>query len=229
MDNRVFGRNLAAKREANGMSAEAFASAFGISLDEYCAIERGEREVTLDFAKRCADTFAVSLDELASEKYEPKFRMGALDGISDAEKASADAEREQNEVRLYNRGRTAMQIIIALEVISLVLSLFTNSLLATVFKIVMLVCLWKGRTWARTVYVILTGIGTLITFALVGQSFEAHWLLGTAALVSVAWGIAVCVLLLASKAVEEFLYEQSSHGGNGCAGIFRWGVPNFRW
>ncbi len=210
MDKRSFGQALAAKREAHGMSAEGLAAALGVPYEEYAAIERGEKEATLEFAKSCADAFGVSLDELTSYTYVPKLRMGAEDGITAKDLESAATERENEEIRRYNRGRTIMQVILILEVISLVLSLFTSSLLATIFKIVMLVCLWKGHTWARTVYVLLTAIGTLLIFAVTGQLFDTHIILGLFALANVAWGIVVCVLLLASKSVEEFLYEQST-------------------
>ncbi len=210
MDKRSFGQALAAKREAHGMSVTGFAAALGVPYEEYAAIESGEKEATLEFAKSCADAFGVSLDELTSYTYVPKLRMGAQDGISAADKEPAAAERENEEIRRYNRGRTIMQIIIILEVISLVLSLFTSSLLATVFKIVMLVCLWRGHTWARTVYVLLTAIGTLIIFAVTGKLFDASIALGIMSLAFVAWGVVVCVLLIASKSVEEFLYEQST-------------------
>lgn len=212
MDKRAFGQALAAEREAHGMSAEGFASAVGIPHSEYLTYERGEVLPSLELAQTFAEALGVPIDRLTSTTYVPPLRMGKEDGISKAETEQSLKERSDDSVKRYDRGRRIMQIIIAVNIVSLVLSLFTQNIITTVFEIVMLVCLWRGQTWARLVYVLLTAVGTLITFAVTGRLLDMNILLGVLALTETAWGVAVCVLLLSNRSVEEFLYEQSTQG-----------------
>lgn len=181
-----------------------------VSTDKYLSWEKGEAVPDLETAAKLADVFGVSLDTLTNAVYTPKLQMGIDDGISEKERKAILAERENAEIDRYNRGRLLMKIIIAIEAVMLALSFFTTNLLASIFRIIMLVCLWRGHSWARYVYVILTAIGALITFALTGQLFEMSIILGIIAIAETLYGVVVCVLLIANKSVEEFLYEQKT-------------------
>ena len=210
VNKQTFAQALKREREARAMPPSLVAERVYVSIDEYNKWENAEELPSLESAQRLADVFGISLDRLTSPVYQPKIRMGAEDGISEAEKAQLLAKHENEDTVRYNRGRIMMTIIIAVDVVSLVLSFFTANILSSIFRIVMLICLWRGHSWARYVYTALTAIGTLITFAITGQLFDTHILLGIVALAEVAWGVIVCVLLIANKSIEEFLYEQKT-------------------
>ena len=210
MDKASFSQALKRERQKRAMTPEFVAERIYVSVTEYNKWEAAEELPPLDTAQKIADVFGISLDTLTTSVYEPKMRMGKEDEISEEEKKRKLDEYEALSVKRYNKGRLLMIIIILLDVISLILSIFTTNILTTVFRIVMLFCLWRGHSWARYVYTALTGIGTVILFVLLGQYFEMHVLLGIFALANVVWGAVVCVLLLANKSIEEFLYEQKT-------------------
>lgn len=210
MDKRTFAQALVRERTKKAMTPEFVAERVYVTVTEYNKWETGEDLPPLDTAQKIADVFGVPLDALTNAVYEPKMRMGKEDDISDEEKKRELAEYEQLSARRYSQGKTLMKVIIGLDIVSLILSFFTTNILTSVFRIIMLVCLWRGQSWARYVYAALTAVGTLIIFAMLGLYFEANVLLGAYALINVAWGAAVCVLLLANKSIEEFLYEQKT-------------------
>lgn len=210
MDKRAFAQALVRERTKKAMTPEFMAERVYVKVEDYIKWENAEELPPLDTAQKLADVLGIPLDSLTNTAYEPKLRMGKEDGISEADKERETAEYEQLSEKRYNQGKTMMKVIIGLDVLSLILSLFTTNILTTVFRIVMLVCLWKGHSWARYVYTALTAIGTLIIFVLLGSYFEANILLGVFALINVVWGAVVCVLLLANKSIDEFLYEQKT-------------------
>lgn len=210
MDKRTFAQALVRERTKKAMTPDFMAERVYVKVEDYIKWEAGEELPPLDTAQKLADVLGVPLDSLTSATYEPKLRMGKEDGISESDKKRETEEYEQLSEKRYNQGKTMMKVIIGLDVLSLILSLFTTNILTTVFRIIMLVCLWKGHSWARYVYTALTAIGTLIIFVLLGSYFEANLLLGVFALINVVWGAVVCVLLLANKSIDEFLYEQKT-------------------
>jgi transcriptional regulator with XRE-family HTH domain len=56
---RIIGRNLRAYREARGLSQEAFADVLGVHRTYMGAIERGERNLTLQSVERLAGRIGV--------------------------------------------------------------------------------------------------------------------------------------------------------------------------
>lgn len=63
---RRVGEAVRHKREALGLSQEAFADKIGMHRTYYGAIERGERNLTLQSLSRIADGLGVELSELFS-------------------------------------------------------------------------------------------------------------------------------------------------------------------
>jgi transcriptional regulator with XRE-family HTH domain len=58
---RVFGRNLRAHREEQGLSQEAFADVVGVHRTYMGGVERGERNLTLKSVERIADRIGVDV------------------------------------------------------------------------------------------------------------------------------------------------------------------------
>ncbi len=212
MDKQGFAAALKREREARAMTPELVAQRVYVSTQKYLDWENAKELPDLDTAQKLADVFAIPLDSLTNAVYvyEPKLKMGAGDEISEEERKRIIAERENADIDRYNRGQSLMKIIIIVEAVMLAISFFTSSILSSIFKIIMLVCLWKGQSWARYVYVILTAIGTLIIFAAMGALFETSVVLGVLGIIEIAYGIAVCILLTANKSIDEFLYEQKT-------------------
>jgi transcriptional regulator with XRE-family HTH domain len=65
---RTVGRNLRAYREARGLSQEAFADVLGIHRTYMGAVERGERNLTLQTVERIADQLDVAALGLLTSK-----------------------------------------------------------------------------------------------------------------------------------------------------------------
>lgn len=212
MDKQGFAAALKREREARAMTPELVAQRVYVSTQKYLDWENAKELPDLDTAQKLADVFAIPLDSLTNAVYvyEPKLKMGTGDEISEEERKRIIAERENADIDRYNRGQLLMKIIIIVEAVMLAISFFTSSILSSIFRIIMLVCLWKGQSWARYVYVALTAIGTLMIFAVMGALFEMSVILGILGIIEIAYGIAVCVLLTANKSIDEFLYEQKT-------------------
>ena len=69
--NSLLSRNLRALRKSRGWSQEKMAEECGLHRTYIGAIERGERNVTLDTLKQMADALGVTSAELITE-YMPK-------------------------------------------------------------------------------------------------------------------------------------------------------------
>ena len=215
MDKRAFGQALTRERERRGMTADGFAHALGLTAEAYAAYERGDELPSLSLAKNFADALGVPLDTLTDYSYVPPLRMGREDGTSKEEKEALERELENAAIMRYNRGRTIMKLIIIIEAVFAGLDFLLGGFLsfagiiAAVIEIVILVCLYNGKTWARTVFVIIKGFAVFINLLSVGAT-DGSLLFYIISIVIIAWQVASCVLLCASKSVEEFLYEQST-------------------
>jgi transcriptional regulator with XRE-family HTH domain len=64
---RIVGRNLRAYRQAQGLSQEAFADQLGVHRTYMGALERGERNLTLQSLERLAEELGVEARELLKE------------------------------------------------------------------------------------------------------------------------------------------------------------------
>jgi transcriptional regulator with XRE-family HTH domain len=64
---RIVGRNLRRYRTAHGYSQEGFADYLGVHRTYFGAVERGERNLTLQTLERIADVIGVEPQELLSE------------------------------------------------------------------------------------------------------------------------------------------------------------------
>lgn len=68
---RRLGRNLRARRRAEGLSQERFADLLGVHRTYMGGLERGERNVTLRTVERLAERLGVPADELLSPDDRP--------------------------------------------------------------------------------------------------------------------------------------------------------------
>ncbi|MBQ2709763.1 MAG: helix-turn-helix transcriptional regulator [Clostridia bacterium] len=207
---RAFANNLLRQREALGLSAEDFALSINVPADEYAAWERGDAMPPLDVAGRIAGKCGVTIDELMQgEPYQPKLRFGGEDTETESEKAREWAAYEEAAERRYVRGRRIVKAIIIIEAIAMVPVVFVSNIFGTIFSILTLVFLWRGKTWARYVYAILSAIAALSNIArilLISGSALADVIL----LVLIAYQITTGILICFSRDVEEFLSEQQS-------------------
>jgi transcriptional regulator with XRE-family HTH domain len=64
---KLFGRVVRSRREARGISQEAFAALAGIHRTYVSSIELGKVRLGLDIAKRVADGLGVALSDLLAE------------------------------------------------------------------------------------------------------------------------------------------------------------------
>lgn len=206
--NRAFANNLLRQREALGLSAEDFALSINVPADEYAAWERGDAMPPLDVAGRIAGKCGVTIDELMQgEPYQPKLRFGGEDTETESEKAREWAAYEQAADRRYTKGRRIMLAIIITEVIALVLSIFFQNILVSIFSIVMLIFLWRGKAWARYVFAILHLIDGVIDLLLLPHVADEPLVLVFGILLT-AYELAAGAFVCFSPAVEEFLSEQ---------------------
>jgi len=204
---RAFANNLLRQREALGLSAEDFALSINVPADEYAAWERGDAMPPLDVAGRIAGKCGVTIDELMQgEPYQPKLRFGGEDTETASEKAREWAAYEQAADRRYVRGRRLVRTIIIIEAIAMFPGIFVNNIIGSVLCILMLVFLWRGKSWARYLY---TGLSVLAALSNIARVFiAAHPVMQIISLVLAAYQIAAAVLICTSPAVEEFLSEQ---------------------
>ena len=205
--NRAFANNLLRQREALGLSAEDFALSINVPADEYAAWERGDAMPPLDVAGRIAGKCGVTIDELMQgEPYQPKLRFGGEDTETASEKAREWAAYEEAAERRYVRGRRLVRTIIIIEAIAMFPGIFVNNIIASVLCILMLVFLWRGKSWARYLY---TGLSVLAALSNIARVFiAAHPVMQIISLVLAAYQITAAVLICTSPAVEEFLSEQ---------------------
>ncbi len=215
MEKKSFGQALRNERERHGMTAEGFSAAIGLDFEKYSAIERGEELPSLELARDIADSLGVPLDTLTKHQYVSEYQMKSEDGVSEEEKAAMEAAMEQLSVERYNRGRTIITAILIVHAIFIGLNLLLDffnlgTIIGAAFNIVMLICLYNGKTWARVVFIVLSVIG-IISDIYVLLSVTAtpifYFLAGSLTI----FRIASCILLCASSSVEEFLYEQSTN------------------
>lgn len=215
MDKRAFGQALIRERERHGMTADGFAHALGLTAEEYAAYERGDTLPSLELAQTFAQALGVPLDTLTAHSYVPPLRMGKEDGTTREEKERIERELENAAIDRYNRGRRWMLAIIIVEAVFCGIDLLASglfnlaALIASGLEIAMIVCLWRGKTWARYIFVGLNIIGILLNLLTLGST-DGEMLLIVIGVVVIAWQVITCVLLCANKSVEEFLYEQST-------------------
>ena len=130
----------------------------------------------------------------------------ADDTTAEQRRAEYEAYSAEQE-RRYRRGKRYVITMIIIEAIGSLLSFILMpsgaSLFAGILAAVVLVCLWNGKTWAKWVMIVLSGLNAL----------KALFSLLTAnpfAILSLAYSIAICVLLLANESVNDFLSYQDS-------------------
>lgn len=75
--NNLLARNLRALRQQRGWSQEVMAEECGLHRTYVGAIERGERNVTLDTLKQLADALGVTSAELITEQLQKRVRTSS--------------------------------------------------------------------------------------------------------------------------------------------------------
>ena len=210
--NNHFAKSLIRERQALGISPEELSGRLGVSTDEYVAWENGSVMPPVDLAAKLAAMFGTTVEEMMKSDYIPPMRMGAASGepMSENEKQREWADYEQQLDNRCARGRKIVKTILIVEIVFLIASFFGRSLLSTVLNIVILVFLWRGKSWARYVYVGLSVLGVLSDALITTQLTDFPGMFVFALLV-IVYRVATCILLCASKSVDDFLSDQNSN------------------
>ena len=135
--------------------------------------------------------------------------------LTGKQKRRALQEHRDKHKRMYQAGKNIV-ITIAISNIALNILWFvfnTDNLLATLLQIIISIVLCFGIKWARIAFVLLAVMGLVLMFVQLSDSWV---LLHTPIALLVFFGafrvyqIVCSVLLIASKSVSEFLYDQKN-------------------
>ncbi|MBE6767998.1 MAG: helix-turn-helix domain-containing protein [Ruminococcaceae bacterium] len=217
---------LVALRRARGLSQSDVARQLGVSRQAVSKWEQADSSPDTDNLIALLRLYGVTWEEFLGQESsvtapaaphsppEPDFSFADEETPEEREVAFA-AYLEERE-SLYGRGKRIVRTVIVIEAIFTVISfLLEGGLLSLALSIVTLVCLWKGKPWARWLFVVQSGLGAfssvLFLTALLGEAATAGgivYLLAALIAVMLLYCAAVCVLFFRSRAVEEYLYAQ---------------------
>ncbi len=125
---------------------------------------------------------------------------------------------EEKQIRMYERGKKLVYLIGGVNIVDSVISFFMNyHLISLCINIALAIALVCGVTWVRYFYVV-TGIinVSVLVLALFQVDYSSLNILGLEwfqvlyFVVSIVYLVAVPIILLRSKSVEEFLYRQKN-------------------
>jgi transcriptional regulator with XRE-family HTH domain len=204
MDMTLFATHLRDLRTSHGMSVQTLADAAGVTVSDYHAWEDGAARPSAEQMLRIAAALGIPAEDII---YGGMTMMPpADDTTAEQRRAEYEAYAEEQE-RRYRRGKRYVTAIIIMEAIGSLLSFLLMpsgaSLISGILAAVVLVCLWNGKVWAKWVMVVLSGLNALAAlFSLLAAN--------PFAILTLAYSIAVCVLLLANESVSDFLSYQDS-------------------
>ena len=204
MDMTLFATHLRDLRTSHGMSAQTLADAAGVTVSDYHAWEDGAARPSAEQMLRIAAALGIPAEDII---------YGGMTMMPLADDTTAEQRRAEYEAytaeqeRRYRRGKRYVTAIIIIEAIGSLLSFLLMpsgaSLISGILAAVVLVCLWNGKVWAKWVMVVLSGLNALAAlFSLLAAN--------PFAILTLAYSIAVCVLLLANESVSDFLSYQDS-------------------
>lgn len=217
---------LVALRRARGLSQSDVARQLGVSRQAVSKWEQADSSPDTDNLIALLRLYGVTWEEFLGQESsvtapaapysppEPDFSFADEETPEEREVAFA-AYLEEREA-LYGRGKRIVRTVIVIEAIFTVISfLLEGGLLSLALSIVTLVCLWKGKPWARWLYVVQSGLGAfssvLFLTALLGEAATVGgivYLLAAPLGLLTLYRVATCVLFFRSRAVEEYLYAQ---------------------
>lgn len=127
---------------------------------------------------------------------------------------------EEKQTRLYERGRKLVYLIAGVNIVCTVISFFMDyNLISFCINIALAIALMCGVTWVRYFYVVTGAINVLLLVMILFQADYSNasisglpWLSVLYSVVSIGYLVAVPVVLLKSKSVEEFMYRRRNGG-----------------
>ena len=219
---------LVALRRARGLSQSDVARQLGVSRQAVSKWEQADSSPDTDNLIALLSLYGVTWEEFLGQEApatpsqsaaphtppEPNFSFAEEETPEEREVAFA-AYLEERE-KLYGRGKRIVRTVIVIEAVFTALSLFWDSnLLSLILSVVVLVCLWKGKPWARWLFVVECGFGAfasvLFLLTLLGEAATVGGIVYLfAALLGLLtlYHVATCMLFFRSRAVEEYLYAQ---------------------
>lgn len=217
---------LVALRRACGLSQSDVARQLGVSRQAVSKWEQADSSPDTDNLIALLRLYGVTWEEFLGQESsvtapaaphsppEPDFSFADEETPEEREVAFA-AYLEKRE-SLYGRGKRIVRTAIVIEAVFTALSLFWDSdLLSLILSVVVLVCLWQGKPWARWLYVVECGFSAfasvLFLLTLLGEAATVGGIVYLfAALLGLLtlYHVATCVLFFRSRAVEEYLYAQ---------------------
>ncbi len=205
MDKKSFGKQLKKLRESHGMTTSGLSAAIGVKETEFSLWENGEKLPSLEQAAMIANAFGVTLDVLT--EYQPTYKMKEIDDFSEDEKKILSEAIKVKSAKDYKKGKFIVAVIVAIELILTVLScILTLDLGSIVFSLVFFVLLYKGKPWARYLYIFIS-IQTVISVFMV-MDITAPAAVIIAELIIIALRLFGAIFFAFSRSVKEFLYGQ---------------------
>lgn len=140
------------------------------------------------------------------------------------EKRQAFKQYEINQIKSYNRGRAIIIAIAAVNMIAALVYLiipgsFWADLISAFISVALSLALFFGVVWVRYLYAISFGVSAFKYFVAAYITVEemllgnigqlGYWLIAILVIL-IAYSIVSALLLLVSKSVSEFLYEQKN-------------------
>ncbi len=215
-------------RRARGLSQRDVAHHLGVSRQAVSKWEQADSSPDTDNLIALLQLYGVSWGEFMRQEPsatvphptapcsppDPNFSFAEEE--TPEERAIALAAFCEEQEKLYERGKRIVRTVIVIEAIFTALSLFGDgNPLSLILSIVVLVCLWKGKPWARWFYVVSCGLrafsSVLLLSGLLGEAATAGgivYLLAALIALMLLYYAATCVLFFRSRAVEEYLYAQ---------------------
>ena len=142
--------------------------------------------------------------------------FGKFDRLEEGEKEQAVESFEKTRRKQLDRGAAIVTTIVAVEIIGSVVGVFIKlgNIFALILSIVLGVCLYNGKGWARVTYVILFVLDVLFSMYLLtilpestaGTTKVLLIVYTVYIIVMMVWRILCAVWLATSKSVDAFLY-----------------------
>lgn len=135
------------------------------------------------------------------------------------EKQQMADEYRKSQERLYTRGKIIVFIIASMNILSTIITFFTDfNFIKLIVQIALSIALFCGISWVRYFFAIGTGLAFVFCsyMLLSGAAFSTvtvspeKYLLLLYLVLNLCYSLISCILLLKSKSIAEFLYSQKN-------------------
>ena len=217
---------LVALRRAKGLSQQEVAEKLGVTRQAVSRWEQGETSPDTDNLIALLELYGTTLQELTApgpgrpamhdDAYTPALRFGRLDeDTPDAEtREQLLATRREREKGDLDRGCLIVNTLLITELIVMILGLFVTlfqGIIGFLLDLVVLVCVWRGKPWARYLWAACIIIWDVIILVALQEILRDLTPAGIALVIGLlVFRTAEAVLLLISPSVKAYLYWKST-------------------